>query len=161
MRLYLCGSVVGRSAKEMREERELASAAIRAHGWTPVDPLFGEYDTLKRRRNIQDDQGELTPANITLKDRFAIERCDILLWLTAGVASFGSCIEVGLAWGIGTSIISIDPSKRGRKSAFVSHLSTYLADDLDDALRFIAQYMTVPETEQPTPEPTVSTEVGE
>jgi nucleoside 2-deoxyribosyltransferase len=145
LRLYLCGSVAGRSAKEMREEREAAAADVRERGWTPVDPLAGEYDTLKRRRNIQDDQSELTPANITLKDKYAIEQCDMILWITADIASYGSCIEVGFAWALGKPVVCVDPTKRGRRSAFVAHISTFIGDTLEDALDFIEVYMTVPE----------------
>lgn len=145
LRLYLCGSVAGRSAKDMREEREAAAQAVRERGWVPVDPIAGEYDTLKRRRNIQDDQSELSPANIALKDRYAIEQADMLLWLTADVASYGSCIEVGLAWALGKPVICVDSDKRGRRSAFVAHISTFIGDTLEEALAFIDNYMVVPE----------------
>jgi nucleoside 2-deoxyribosyltransferase len=141
LRLYLCGNVAGRSAKAMREERQAASQAICDHGWQPVDPIAGEYDALKRRRNIQDDQSALTAANICLKDRYLIDGSDILLWLTADVASYGSCIEVGYAWAKGIPIIAVDTTKRGRKSAFVAHICTCIASTLEDALDFVAQYM--------------------
>ncbi len=145
LKLYLCGSVTGRSTKEMREERESATKAIQAQGWTAIDPLAGEYDELKRRRNIQDDQSGLSFATIALKDKYAIENSDMLIWLTADVASYGSCIEVGLAWARGIPIISIDREKRGRKNAFVGHISTYIADSLDEALEFIERYMVMPQ----------------
>ncbi len=148
LRLYLCGSVTGRSTREMREERQAASAVLRAHGWTPVDPLAGEYEELKRRRNIQDDQSGLSFANICLKDKYAIESSDMLLWLTADVASYGSCIEVGLAWAEGIPIICVDATGVGRKNAFVSHISTFIGKTLDEAVEFIDRYMMVdgPET---------------
>ena len=143
LRLYLCGSVTGRSAKEMREERQAAAAVLREHGWTQVDPLAGEYDTLKRWRNIQDDQSELTFANICLKDRYAIENSDMLLWLTADVASYGSCIEVGLAWALGKPIICVDAKGFGNRNAFVSHISTFIGRTLEEAVEFIDRYMMV------------------
>ncbi len=143
LRLYLCGSVTGRSAKEMREERLSASAVLREHGWTPVDPLAGEYDELKRRRNIQDDQSGLTFANICLKDKYAIESSDMLLWLTADVASYGSCIEVGLAWALGKPIICVDAEGLGQRNAFVSHISTFIGGTLEEAVEFIDRYMMV------------------
>lgn len=155
LRLYLCGSVAGRSAKEMREERQAASASIRDMGWVPDDPLAGEYRAYKGRRNIQDDQSGLTYANITLKDKYSIDQADIIVWLTADIPSYGSCIEIGYGWAKGIPIIAIDPTKRGRKSAFVAHICTWIGDDLDAALEFIATYMTVPE-EEPTVEPVSS-----
>jgi len=147
LRIYLCGSVTGRSTKEMREEREEATAALAEYGWAAIDPLAGEYDSLKRRRNIQDDQSELTLNTICLKDKHGIEISDMLLWLTADVASYGSCIEVGLAWALGIPIISIDAGKQGRKNAFVASISTYIADSLEGALEFIDTYMMVPRQE--------------
>lgn len=143
--LYLCGSVVGRSTKEILGERLSAIAAIREQGWTSIDPLFGEYASLKGKRSIQDDQVGLTPANIVLKDKYSIDQADILLWLTANIASFGSCIEVGYAWAKGVSIIAIDPTGRGRESAFVLHISTFIGDTLEECLEFVARYMTIPE----------------
>ncbi len=145
-RLYLCGSVTGRSAKEMREERQSAAAVLRAHGMVPVDPLAGEYEELKRRRNIQDDQSGLTFANIALKDRYAIENSDMMLWLTADVASYGSCIEVGLAWALGKPIICVDAGGSGRRNAFVAHISTFIGDTLEEAVEFIDRYMLIDET---------------
>lgn len=147
LRIYLCGSVAGRSTKEVREEREEATAALEAYGWQAVDPLAGEYDSLKRRRNIKDDQSELSLGTICLKDKYGIESSDMLLWLTADVASYGSCIEVGLAWARGIPIISVDAEKRGRTNAFVNPLSTYIADTLEEALEFINTYMMVPRQE--------------
>lgn len=145
LRLYLAGSVAGRSTKDIREEREAVADAVRARGWTAVDPLAGEYEALKRRRNIQDDQSNLTPANIVLKDQYAIDCCDILLWFTADVSTYGSCIEVGYAWAKGIPIIAVDLTKRGRKSAFVAHICTAITEVLDDALEFIEVYMMVSE----------------
>ncbi len=145
-RLYLCGSVTGRSAKEMREERLSAAAVLRAHGMVPVDPLAGEYEELKRRRNIQDDQSGLSFANICLKDKYAIESSDMMLWLTADVASYGSCIEVGLAWALGKPIICVDAGGKGRRNAFVAHISTFIGETLEEAVEFIDRYMLIDET---------------
>ena len=144
-RLYLCGSVTGRSAKEMREERLSAAAVLRAHGMVPVDPLSGEYEELKRRRNIQDDQSGLSFANICLKDKYAIESSDMLLWLTADVASYGSCIEVGLAWALGKPIICVDATGKGERNAFVSHISTFIGKTLEECVEFIDRYMMINE----------------
>lgn len=145
VRLYLAGSVVGRSAKDVREERQAAAEAVRARGWIPVDPLAGEHTTLKGRRNIQDDHAELTPANIARKDRYAIEHSDMLLWLTADTPSYGSCIEVGFAWGLSKPVIAVDAAGHGRRSAFVSHIATCIVNTLEEALDFIQVYMVVPE----------------
>lgn len=143
IKLYLCGSVTGRSAKDMREERQEAAEAVRAYGWVPVDPLAGEYDALKRKRHIQDDQSGLTFTSITLKDEYAIRQSGMMLWLTGDVASYGSCIEVGLAWALRIPIIVVDAKGIGRKNAFVSHISTYIGDTLDEALAFIDTFMTM------------------
>ena len=144
MRIYLCGSVAGRSAKDMREERENAAAALASRGWNAVDPIAGEYEALKRRRKIDDAASGLSAVSIARKDQYQIDHVDMVLWLTASVASYGSCIEVGYAWAKGVPIIAIDLEKRGRKSAFVEHCCTYIADDLDDALDFMADYMAMP-----------------
>ncbi len=144
-RLYLCGSVTGRSTKEMREERLSAAALLRQHGMVPVDPLAGEYEDLKGRRNIQDDQSGLSFANITLKDKFAIEQSDMMLWLTADVASYGSCIEVGLAWALGKPIICVDATGNGKRNAFVAHISTFIGKTLEEAVEFVDRYMMINE----------------
>lgn len=143
LRLYLCGSVTGRSAKEMREERQAAAAVLRERGWVPVDPLAGEYEDLKGRQNIQDDQSGLSFANICLKDKYAIEHSDMVLWLTADVASYGSCIEVGLAWALGKPIICVDAGGKGRRNAFVAHISTFVGETLEEAVDFIDRYMVI------------------
>lgn len=147
LRLYLCGSVAGRSVKDMREERLHAADQIRACGMVPIDPIAGEYEALKGRRVIQDDQSPLTPANIVCKDRYLIDGCDLLLWLTAGISSYGSCIEIGYAWANDIPIIAVDAGGRGRCSAFVAHISTYIADELEGALEWVARYLMVPELE--------------
>lgn len=147
MRLYLCGSVAGRSTKDVREQRQAAAAAIRAHGWAVSDPIAGEYEVLKRRRKIDDADSGLSFACITLKDKWQIDHVDVVLWLTADVASYGSCIEIGYAWARGKAIIAIDAAKVGRKNAFVAHTSMYIADDLDGALDFISDYLAEPALE--------------
>lgn len=141
LRVYLCGSVAQRSTREVREEREHAAALIRQQGWMPVDPLAGEYRALKYQRKIEDSDAGLTPASLVNKDRFAIDNVTCLLWLTADVPSYGSCIEVGYAWAKGLPIISVDPSKRGRRSAFVAHCSTFIATSLEEAINFIVDYL--------------------
>lgn len=143
LRLYLCGSVTGRSTKEMREERQAAAAVLREHGMVAVDPLAGEYEDLKGRRNIQDDQSGLSFANICLKDKYAIESSDMMLWLTADVASYGSCIEVGLAWALSKPIICVDAGGKGRRNAFVAHISTFVGESLEEAVEFIERYMMI------------------
>lgn len=143
MRLYLAGNITGRSTKEVREERLAAAALVREYGWTPVDPIAGEYTALKGRRSIQDDQAKLTSTSIARKDRFAIEHSDMLVWLTGGTPSYGSCIEVGLAWGTGVPVLVVDPTGVGRKSAFVRHIAAYIGDTLEDVLAFIRDYMVV------------------
>ena len=147
LRLYLCGSVSGRSPKDVREGREAAAAIVRARGWLPIDPVAGEYGALKGRRTWRDDQTGLTFANITLKDRYAIENSDMLLWLTADVASYGSCIEVGLAWALGKPIICVDAGGAGRNNPFVAHISTFIGKTLEEAVEFIDHYMLVSEPE--------------
>lgn len=143
--MYLCGSVAGRSTKIIREERQHAATQIRARGMWPIDPLAAEYDNLKGRRSIQDDQSGLSAAEIVRKDRFLIDNSALLLWLTADVASYGSLIEVGYAWAKNIPIISVDASGLGRRSAFVSHISTHVADTLESALEWIERYLSVSE----------------
>jgi len=147
MRLYLAGSVAGRSTKDVREQRLAAAAAIRARGWTPVDPINGEYEALKRRRKIDDADSGLSPTSIALKDRFQIDHVDVVLWLTADVASYGSCMEAGYAWARGTAIIAVDAARTGRRNAFVQHCCMYIADNLDEALDFIGDYLAEPALE--------------
>jgi nucleoside 2-deoxyribosyltransferase len=141
MKFYLCGSVAGRSARETREERLAAASAIHARGWAAVDPLAGEYDAHKGLRKVTDADAGLSSTCIALKDRWQIDHVDALLWLTADVPTYGSCIEVGYAWAKGIAIIAVDATKRGRRSAFVEHCSTFIADDLEQALQFVADYL--------------------
>lgn len=141
IRLYLCGSVVGRSARETREEREAAAAAVRSHGWQPVDPIAGEYAAQVGKRKVSDGDSGLSATTVALKDRWLIDRCDILLWLTADRATYGSCIEVGYAWAKGITIVAVDPAQTGRRSAFVEHCCTFIADDLEQALQFIENFL--------------------
>jgi len=148
MKLYLCGSVAGRSARETREERQAAASAIRARGWTPVDPIAGEYEAHKGRRAVADSDAGLSLTCITLKDKWQIDHVDLVLWLTADVPTYGSCIEVGYAWAKGIGIIAVDAAKKGRRSAFVEHCSTFIADDLEQALQFVADYLEIKEPEE-------------
>ncbi len=145
---YLCGSVVGRSASAVRKEREAVTAVLHSHGWSVSDPLSGEYAKLKGTRKVSDTTAELGPSSIALKDRWAIDSVDIVLWLTADVSTYGSCIVVGYAWATGKTIIAIDAAGRGRQSAFVSHVCTFIGDDLDSVIDFVQRHMTI----QPPPQ---------
>jgi len=116
-----------------------------------VDPIAGEYERLRGVRKVNDASADLSPASIVLKDTFQIDGSNIILWLTADVPTYGSLIEVGYSWAKGKAIVAIDAAGRGRQSAFVQHVCTYIADDLEQALTFIATHMVKP-TPPPIPE---------
>lgn len=121
------------------------TALLHAQGWSVADPLAGEYEKLRGTRKVSDTTAELGPSSIALKDRWSIDNVDIVLWLTADIASYGSCIEVGYAWAKGKTIVSIDAAGRGRQSAFVQHISTFICDDLATAIDFVVRHMSIQE----------------
>lgn len=143
IRIYIAGKVTGRSTKDVREERLAAASAIRRRGWVPIDPIGGEYEALKGRRNIRDDHTTLTKTSIARKDRYGIEHSDMLIWLTSETASFGSCIEVGFTWGRNQPVFALHPDAPNHPSAFVEHICVYIGVALEDVLDFIQDYMIV------------------
>jgi len=98
--VYLAGPIKFLTYDEASEWREQARDLFEAYGILVLSPMRGK-EYLKSVGVIDGDypQALSTQAAITARDRFDVQRCDLVLFnfLGASVPSVGTCIEVGWA----------------------------------------------------------------
>lgn len=139
-RIYLSGSMAGRVAEQVREERELATSLFAKAGIFAVDPAAAEQKLWKSGKTAK--IGLQFPAKImrafVAQDKWLIRRCDALLVLTGDTPSDGTWREMCYAEKIGIPIIMIAPRrKRGELVGWSNIEVLNIVEDLESAIRLI------------------------
>src|SRR5271157_15877 len=95
-RVYLSGSMAGRVAEQVREERELATTLFAKAGMFAVDPAAAEKRLWKsgRAAKIGLQFPEKIMRAFVAQDKWLIRRCDALLVLTGDTPSDGTWREM-------------------------------------------------------------------
>ena len=96
---YLGGTLSGRSAEEVYQERRHAITCLNELGMVVYDPMREKYDALRKRDDLSLDSTKITYeiAEITHRDLADIDDADMLIILTGDKASWGTALEFGYA----------------------------------------------------------------
>src|SRR5258708_3543548 len=111
--VYLAGPITGLTYKGATNWREHAAAMLKMWGIVPHSPMRGKQHILKRHvedKHSPDYEGRIanaypdapmsTQKGIVARDRFDVQRSDIVLFYFGDnpeKASIGSCVEYGWA----------------------------------------------------------------
>jgi nucleoside 2-deoxyribosyltransferase len=137
--VYLCGPITGLSYEEATAEREKLVERFADYGIEAKSPMRGKIFLLNER--------ELKPGGYTNpmstdraivgRDRFDVRNSTCILADLRGAkkVSIGSMVEFGWADAYGVPIITVmEKDNPIHNHAFVHQLSTYMVDDMDDAV---------------------------
>jgi nucleoside 2-deoxyribosyltransferase len=95
MKIYLSGSLVGRTVKEVKKERLFATKLFDKAGVEVIDPaLFEKQDHAKKFNTIINLDFMRKLVGI---EKFAIDHCDALVILTGDKITSGTWLEFGYA----------------------------------------------------------------
>lgn len=139
-RIYLSGSMAGRVAEQVREERELATDLFAKASIFAVDPAAAEQGLWKKGKaaKIGLKFPLKTMKAFVVQDKWLIRRCDALLVLTGDTPSDGTWREMVYAEKIGIPVIMIAPRrKRGELIGWSNIEVANVVEDLGSAIRLI------------------------
>lgn len=136
-KVYLAGPITGTTYGECSDWRGYAQQELNKAGVVGVSPLRGEtiplegvieeeYDTLLRNARA-----------ITVKDRFYVQDCDLMLANLTGAekVSIGTMIEYGWADAYRKPIITvIEPDSNLHDHPMLRELSGFRVEELDEGL---------------------------
>lgn len=139
-RIYLSGSMAGRVAEQVREERAIATKLFLKAGIFPVDPAAAEQKlwVKKKAAKIGLQFPEKIMRAFVAQDKWLIRRCDALLVLTGDTPSDGTWREMVYAEKIGIPVVMIAPRRlRGELVGWSNIEVPHIVDDLDSAVSLI------------------------
>lgn len=140
LRVYLAGSMGGRSSEEVIRERQKAAVCCERYGMMPVDPgrlerkQWGKKISLKTPQRIMD--------GFVDKDLFLIRRSDVLLVLTGDSPSDGTWTEKTYAKMIGLPVVLVSPKRAsGRLVGWANskRWADKVCPDIESAVKYIAR----------------------
>lgn len=139
-RVYLSGSMSGRLAEQVKEERALAIRKFKKAGILAVDPGASE-DKLwgkQRKAKISLRYPEKIIKAFVEQDKWLIRRCDALLVMTGDTPSDGTWREMSFAEKIEIPVIMIAPKRINGELVGWSNIEVpYVVSDLDSAVKFV------------------------
>lgn len=138
MRVYLCGSMVGRIGAKVLGERWKATELLTDAGIEVFDPAKNEHVDPTKPIDIRVDFE--TMRAFVSKDEYAIRHCDVLLVLTGDEPSDGSWWEMGLAhFECKMPIVIVAPLRAaGEKMGFTNVKANAILPTVEEAVDFIA-----------------------
>jgi nucleoside 2-deoxyribosyltransferase len=143
-KVYLCGPITGTTYEESVEGwRARSITYFNNHGVEALSPMRGKF-YLKGLAAMPDEykaEALSSSKGIVGRDRNDVRTCDVMLANLIGAprVSIGSMVEYGWADAYRKPIVTIlgadDP---WHNHSFIRELSTYITDDLEDALDKVA-----------------------
>jgi hypothetical protein len=141
MKVYLAGSITGKTYIEATAWREMAARRLSDAGFKSISPMRGK-SFLERETNIKDAYEGTNTADkhaIFTRDKFDSTRSEILLLnlLGADAVSIGSVME--LAWAHLSNCFCVVVMGMGNPHvhAFVKEAASVVFDNLDEAVDYI------------------------
>jgi nucleoside 2-deoxyribosyltransferase len=138
--VYLCGPITGTTYEESAEGwRQIAKVYFSNRGCEALSPMRGKF-YLKGLSAMPDEMAAealSSSKGIVGRDRNDVMKCDVVLAYLVGAprVSIGSMVEYGWADAYRKPIVTVlgkgDP---WHDHSFIRELSTYLVQDLDEAL---------------------------
>jgi len=141
-RCYLAGSMGGRFAEEVRQERNEATKILARYGVHAIDPAAaeGRLWSEKKTARIELQMKKEVMEAMVLRDLWLVRRCDFLLLLTGDSPSDGSWREVAYAQAIGLPVVAVSPKRcKGELMGWTNILlgSDHLFPTVEKAAQFL------------------------
>ena len=145
--VYLAGPITGCSYGECRNWRKQAIADLyRTHNYLiGVDPMRGT-DHLHREqelKSVYDSHILTTGKAVTLRDKFEVKRCDLVLanFLGAQKVSTGTAIELGWASAWDKPIIVVMEAENPHRHCMVENVAWFIVETLEAGIRVAADIL--------------------
>lgn len=142
MRVYLAGAMGSRIIKDVLTERHEAVSACKKVGLDWYDPAESEgLEKLDVTRDIPINYDRKTMERFVRKDEKALDRCSVLLHLTADRLSDGSSWEMARAYyWLHIPIVLVSPLRAsGKLMSFSSIKADAIFAIVEEAAEFIAE----------------------
>ena len=142
-RIYLSGSMAGRSPDQVKAERDHASEQFKKAGMMAVDPGAAEKKLWKKGKKARIALKFPRPIidAFVKEDLWLIRRCDALLVMTGDTPSDGTWWEMAYAEKIEIPIVMIAPRRAYGELVGWSNIKVkYIVDDLPSAIRLIKKH---------------------
>jgi len=136
--VYLAGPMDGLTYVECDEWRRIAAERLKDHGITAVSPLRGKRGV--EEFSATTTSGPIdTDAGITGRDRWDVQRADMVFVNLFGAAkvSIGTMIELGWADAARVPVVVLMSPNNIHNHPMVRNIATYLTDDFDEALDLV------------------------
>ena len=147
--VYLGGTLSGRSAREVYEERSHAVRLLNKIGVTVYDPMREKYEALMDHDSLSLDSTKITYqiSEITHRDLSDINTVDMLIVLTGDQASWGTALEFGYAvWGCRprkpVMLIGQNAAERVAENQYAWHTryATKVAATIDEGVEWLDRF---------------------
>lgn len=135
MRIYLSGSLDGRTKKEIEDEHRPYRKAISKRGWGYYDPFEKESTIITHRVTV--DRTNMLMEEIVHIDKVEIKNSDVLLVMTGDISSKGTFLEIGYArYHLVMPVIAVAPvHASGKHTSWLTTEADYIARDYKEALK--------------------------
>lgn len=142
IKVYLAGAMSSRVIQDVLTERFEAAAACNHAGLDWYDPAESEgLERLDPAHDIPINYDRKTMAAFVRKDEAALDKCDVLLNLTADRASDGTAWEMARAYyKLHIPIVLVSPARvAGKLTNFSSIKADAVFATVEEAARYIAR----------------------
>ncbi len=137
--VYIGGSIEGQDRKKVLKERMSAQKKLSSKGFKVLCPMRGR-DSLKGTF-ATDFFKKRGCWGFIDRDLADLKKSDCHLILTGDVPTDGSWLEFGFSvWKLHIPVVIVAPS-RLNKYGWSNRYASYLAKDIDDAIRFIDKFL--------------------
>ena len=135
--VYLAGPILGKTYVESRFGWRADVSLAMLPGITVLSPMRHEGHLAEHTGLIDDDAINITGSKLIFaKDVLDIRHCDIILanFLGAKKPSLGTVSEIGMAYAMGKTIVTVMEDINIHRHPFVLEPSALVLDNLDDAI---------------------------
>lgn len=141
MKIYVAGSISGKSAEEVFKYFEETKELFEEWGYQVFTPLTakGHLRTEKIFRAKDYRHPVSTNRAIIGRDRWMVKQADVIYMnlVTAEFASIGSMFELAWAYDTGKHVVAVVPEMNVHQHAFVLQAADIVFDNTYDALCYI------------------------
>jgi hypothetical protein len=144
IKVYMCGSMEGRQYAELFYEHYYIRNQLSSLGLSVFDPLLKEShkpDTIVGMKGCG-----LSPRAVYKQDLTAVERADVIFWITGDIASEGSITEISWAGCMNRfkknprkTIVIVSPKRyKGKVNHFANmHKGVKVVRSVEDGLIYL------------------------
>lgn len=141
MRVYLSGTLTGRSKKAAVTERKKATKLLQQKGFEVFDPVSLEHSQKPHQTKFPKNHSVQDMVKFVTKEKQEIQKCDAMLVLTGDKPSDGTWLEMGFALYVcSLPVVLVAPLRHKDKLVSWANVeSTYCASSIIDAVDKLVQ----------------------